>query len=87
MDGQPAAVHIIGFLTQQVEQLGVAHGDQEVEAVIRVRHDEEQGGLLVSQGIQLQLIVGGHFPQLRNIEYGKPRAAAHEYGFRCFAGG
>ena len=33
MDRQPPAVHIVRFFAEQIEQLGVAHGDQEVKAM------------------------------------------------------
>ena len=57
MDGQLAAVHIICFVAQQIEKLGVDHADEEVEGGIRVRHDEEQCRFLIAQRVQLQLIV------------------------------
>ena len=57
MDGQFAAVHIIRFVAQKVEKLGVDHADEEVEGGIRVRHDEEQCRFLIAQRVQLQLIV------------------------------
>ena len=78
MDRQPPAVHIVRFFAEQVEQLGVAHGDQEVKAIVRVAHNEEQGGFLVSQGVQLQLVVGSDLPQLRNVEHGKASAAGNQ---------
>ena len=62
MDGQPPAVHIIGFLTQEIEQLGIAHGDQEVERIVRVAHDEKQRGLSVAQRVQLQLVICRQLP-------------------------
>ena len=85
MDRQPPAVHIVRFFAEQVEQLGVAHGDQEVKAIVRVAHNEEQGGFPVPQGVQLQLVVGSDLPQLRNIEHGKARTAGNQNGFRGFA--
>ena len=85
MDRQPPAVHIVRLFTQEVEQLGVAHGDQEVKAIVRVAHNEEQGGFPVSQGIQLQLVVGRDLPQLRNVEHGKARTAGNQNGFCGFA--
>ena len=85
MDRQPPAVHIVGFFAEEVEQLGVAHGDQEVKGVIRVAHNEEQGSFPVSQSVQLQLIVGSDLPQLGNIEHSKARTAANQYAFSCFA--
>ena len=62
MDGQPPAVHIIGFLTQEIEQLGIAHGDQEVERIVRVAHDEKQRGLSIAQRVQLQLVICRQLP-------------------------
>ena len=85
MDREPPAVHIICLFAEQVKQLGVAHGDQEVKAIVRVAHNEEQGGFLVSQGVQLQLVVGSDLPQFRNVEHGKARAAGNQDGFCGFA--
>ena len=51
MNRQSAAVHIICFLTKQIEQLGINHGDQEIKSRIRVRHNQEQCRFLVSEGI------------------------------------
>ena len=85
MDRQPPTVHIVGFFTQKIEKLSVAHGDQEVKAIVRVAHNEEQGGFPVSQGVQLQLVVGSDLPQLRNIEHGKARTAGNQDGFCGFA--
>ena len=57
MNGQLAAVYIVGFVAQQIEKLGVDHADEKVEGGIRVRHDEEQCCFLIAQRVQLQLIV------------------------------
>ena len=85
MDRQPPAVHIVRFFAEQIEQLGVAHGDQEVKAIVRVAHNEEQSGFPISQGVQLQLVVGSDLPQFRNVEYGKARTAGNQNGFCGFA--
>ena len=85
MDRQPPAIHIVSLFAEQVEKLGVAHGDQEVKAIIRIAHNEEQGSLAISQGIQFQLVVGGDLPQLRDVEYGKARTAGNQDGFCRFA--
>ena len=70
MNGQLAAVHIVGFVTQQIEKLGVDHQNQEVEGGIRVRHDEEQRRSLIAQRVQLQLIVHSEVTQLLDVEGG-----------------
>ena len=71
MDRQPPAVHIVGLLSEEVEQLGVYHGNQEVEGAVRVGHDEEQRCFSVAQGVQFQFIVGGDFPQFCDVEGGQ----------------
>ena len=76
--GQPAAVHIVRFFAEQVEQLGVAHGDQEVKAIVRITHNEEQGSFPVSQSVQLQLIIGRDLTQLCNVKYRKARTAGNQ---------
>ena len=76
---------IIRFITKQVKELGVAHGNQEVKAIVCVAHYEEQSGSPVSQGIQFQLIVGRDLPQLRNVEHGKARATGNQDAFGGFA--
>lgn len=85
MDRQPPAVHIVRFFAKQVEQVGVAHGNQEVKAIVRVAHNEEQSGSPVTQGVQFQLIVGRDLPQLRNVEHGKSRAAGNQDTLGGFA--
>ena len=41
MDREPTAVHIVRFLAQEVKQLGIARGNQEVKAVIGIAHNEK----------------------------------------------
>ena len=85
MDRQPPAVHIVRLFTQQIEQLGVAKGNEEVEGIVGIRHDDEQSSLAITQGVQLQLVVGSDLPQFRNVEYGKARTAGNQNGFCGFA--
>ena len=70
MDGQFAAVHIIRFVAQKVEKLGVDHRNQKIEGAVRIRHDEEQSCFLISQRIQLQFIVHSEVTQLLDVEGG-----------------
>ena len=48
MDWEPAAIHIVGFFAEQIKQLGVAHRDQEVKAIICITHNEEQSSYVVT---------------------------------------
>ena len=77
MDREPPAVHIVRLFAQQIEQLGVAEGDQEIEGVVRIAHDKEQRRFPVPQGVQLQLVIGRDLPQLRNVKGRKPRPTTH----------
>ena len=85
MDREPAAVHIVGFFAEQIEKLGVTHGDQEVKAIVRVTHNEEQGSFPISQGVQLQLIIGRYLTKLGNVEHGKARTTGNKDRLGCFA--
>ena len=85
MDGQPAAVHIVSFLAQEIKELAVDHGNQEIEGAVRIAHDEKQHRFTVSEGVQLQLVVHGDLPQLLDIEGGKASAAGNVDAFRCFS--
>ena len=78
MDREPAAVHVIRLFTQQVEELGVDHGDKEVERGVRIRHDQEQRCLPVPDGIQLQLVIGCDLPELLNIKDRQPCPTRNE---------
>ena len=70
MDGQLTAVHIIGFVAQQVEKLGVDHGNQKVKGAVRIAHDKEQRRFSVTQLVQFQLIVHSEVTQLLDVEGG-----------------
>ena len=85
MDWEPSAIHIVRLFTQEVEQLGVAHGDQKVKAIVRVAHNEEQGSFPVSQSVQLQLIIGCDLTQLCNVEYRKARTTGNQDRLGCFS--
>ena len=52
MHGQAPAVHVVRLIAQEVEKLGIAHGNQEIKAVVRITHNEEQRRLLVAQRIE-----------------------------------
>ena len=86
MNRQPATVHIIRLFAKQVEKLCVGHRDQKVKGIIRIGHDDEQGGFPVAQRVQLQLVIGRQFPQLLNVKGCKPCAAGNKYAFRGLAG-
>ena len=85
MDWEPAAIHIVGFFAEQIKQLGVAHRDQEVKAVICITHNEEQGSFPVSQSVQFQLIIGRDFTQLCDVEYSKARTTGNQDRLGCFS--
>ena len=78
-------VFVVCFFTQEVEHLRVGHTDQEVEAGVRIRHDEEERGPLVAYGIQVQLVICGNIAKFLNIKDGETGSAADQDGLRCFS--
>ena len=80
MHRQSAAVDIICFFAQQVKQLGVNHGNQEIKSRVCIAHNEEQSRFLISHRIQRQLIVHGDITDFLNIEGSQTCAAAHQNG-------
>lgn len=85
MDGQLTAVHIIGFVAEQIEKLGVDHGDQKVKGAVRIAHDKEQRRFPVTQLVQFQLIVHGGIPDFLNIEGCEPGTAGNKDRLGRFA--
>ena len=81
MDRQLTAVHIIGFVAEQIKKLGVNHTDKEIERTVRIAHDKEQRRFLIAQRVQLQFIVHGEVTQFLDVEGSEPRAAGNEDGF------
>lgn len=68
MNRKSAMVLVIGTFAQEVEKLGIDHANEKIERGVRVGHDEEQGCFLIAQGFQLQLVIGGDFPQLGDVK-------------------
>jgi len=86
MDWQLTAVHIIGFVAEQIEKLGVDHGDQEVKGAVGVAHDEKQRRFPVAQLVQFQFIVHGGIPDFLNVEGRKPGTAGNKDRLSRLAG-
>ena len=53
----------------------IAHGDQEVERAVGIRHDNEERGFPVADGVQLQIIVCRDFPKFLNVKGSQPCTA------------
>ena len=85
MDGKPSVVNVICFVAEKVEELGIHDRHDEIEGVIGIGNDDEQGRLAISQGVQLQLVIGGQVTQLLNIEGSQPRTAGNQDRLCCFA--
>lgn len=85
MDGQPTAVHIIGFVAEQIKKLGVNHTDKEIERTVRIAHDEKQRRFPVAQLVQFQFIVHGSISDFLNVEGREPGTAGNKDGLGRFA--
>ena len=53
----------------------VAHRDQEVKGIVRIAHNEEQGGFPVAQRVKFQFVIGHEIAEFLYIKGGKPRTA------------
>ena len=85
MHGQASAVYVICLFAKQIEKLCIAKRHEKIKRIIRIRNDDEQRTLLVSQRIQLQFVIRRQFPKLRNIKRRKPRSTGNQNTFCSFA--
>lgn len=85
MDGKPSVVDIIRLVAEKVEKLGVHDRHDEVEGIVGVGEDDEQRRLADSNAIQLHLVIAHQLPQLRDVKWGKPCAAANQDRLGSFA--
>ena len=85
MDRQTPAVHVVRLVAQKIEKLGIHQRGEKIERVVRIGNDDKQGGPLVAQRVQLQLVVGRQLPKLLNVERGHSCAAGNQDGFCRFA--
>ena len=85
MDGQFAAVFIVGLVAKQIEKLRLQHSDNKIKRAVRIREDDKQRRFPVAQGIQLQLVLCHEVPQLRDVKGRQAGAAANQDGFQSFA--
>ena len=51
------------------------------KGIVGVAHNDEQGGLAITQGVQLQLVISGQITQFLDVEGSQPCAAGNEDGF------
>ena len=75
MDGQLAAVFVVGLIAKQVEKLRLQHSDHKIKGAVRIAHNEEQGGFPVAQRIKFQFVIGHEIAEFLYIKGGKPRTA------------
>jgi len=85
MNGEPSVVDIIRLVAEQVEKLRVHDCHDKVEGIIGIGDDDEQCRLAVSNAIQLHLVIAHQLPQLRDVKWGKPCAAANQDRLGSFA--
>ena len=81
-----STIHIICFLTKEIEHLRINHGNQEIEGAIRIRHNQKQGCLLISQSVQLQFIISCQIPELLDIKGCQSCTTGNQNGLGCFSG-
>ena len=85
MDRKTAIILIIRQITEQIEKLGVENGDNEIESVVCVRDNDEEGSLFSAETFQIHFIIGSEIPQFFDIKWSKPGSARNKYALRCLS--
>lgn len=78
MAGKSAAIHIVRFITQQVEELSIHHSHDEIEGVICIGNDHKEGGFAVSDGVQFHLVIGHQVTDLGDIKRSQTGTAGNQ---------
>jgi hypothetical protein len=68
VDGQRAAVHVVCAVEKLLKQLRVEYADEEVEARVVVRYDDEQRRLFLAERGEVKLVGGGKRGEAFEIE-------------------
>ena len=82
---QPAVIHIIRLVTEQVEQLGIHDGYNEVERIVGVGDDDKHCCPAIAQFIQFHLFIAHALSKLCDIKWYQPGPAGNQDRFRCLA--
>ena len=78
-------MNTIRLIEKRLDQLGVHHTYQIVQAFIGIGNAAEQGHSAFSQIVQMQFIGHGQPGDLWQIEGSQPDADTHQYGLSGFA--
>ena len=65
--------------------MGISHGYQKIQGIIRIGNDKEHGGFGIADGVQFKLILGNDVPNLLNIKGREAGSAGDENGFQGLA--
>ena len=77
---------IICFITEQIKKLCVHDCHHKIECIIGITDNDKHCCLLISNHIQLHLIIGHDLPKLLDIKWCKSGAAGNKDRLRCFSG-
>ena len=78
-------MNTVRLVEKCLDQLGVDHTYQIVQALIGIGNTAEQGHPAFSQIVQMQFIGHGQPGNLRQVEGSKPDPDTHQYGLGSFA--
>ena len=70
MDGQPAMIHIIRPVTEQIEKLRIHDRHDKIERVISIGDNDKQCCLFIPDHIQSQLVIACQVTQLLDVKEG-----------------
>ena len=81
MAWQGPVVNLVGAVVEGLERLGVEQAHQKVKSRIVVRYDGVQRALLLSQGVEIHIVMVCDGLDLGQVEGGKPDGGGHEDRF------
>lgn len=78
---QPAFVFPVGYEVEGLDELPVDHAHKVIEGFIGIRDAAEQGHLLFTQFLQMEVVGIGEPGDLRQVEGRQPDADTNQNGF------
>ena len=87
MPGQRTVVDLVCTVVEGLEHLGIKQTYQKVIGIVIVRDNSVQGTFLLSQRVQIHIVVVRDGPDLGQIEGRQTHGGGHEDAFGSFARG
>ena len=77
MNGEPSAIHIVGFVAKKIKKLGVKNTYNKVKGVICIAYNNKECGFSIPYGIKLHFVLFKELSKLSDVKWGKTGAAGN----------